>query len=212
MRATRVPDTLMLDLVAFTMFVSGAVMLVVAYAHVLEPGSLADWVNAVATSAAFIAASIAAWLAYKSFRTQISFTRRAQAALISVWQETVIHPATSDTEEWASIQLFVRNASEVPVYDVWVRCFARPLQGPPKAWSEDDDEVVEVEGPIFLGLVPPDREPDTPSVSSRRLVSLKAEYERQGKGPYVEVGVAIEFTDAAGTGWVRRVNGRLEEL
>jgi len=109
----------------------GAVGIAVAIGRVsgAATGSMADWVAATATVAAFGAAIIAARYAAGAFHLEssreaqlLSAQRRSQAALVAVWPDRFIpnwehnHDGTSTVVEGITGGVaMLRNASDVPV-------------------------------------------------------------------------------------------------
>jgi len=113
-----------------------------------DPGSLADWVAAVSTFAALLAASYAAVQTRRTFRLEqerdaerVDQTRRAQAVQVAVWTGEMDWISTKVTHVWSpgstepdttrdpgpirpeSIRVNIQNASPVPVYHLRVEVY-----------------------------------------------------------------------------------------
>jgi arabinogalactan oligomer/maltooligosaccharide transport system substrate-binding protein len=120
--------------------------------------------------------------------------RRAQAALVSAWHETEIrsvrslkHPRSKPLPT-AVDGAQVRNASELPVYDVAIDFYAI-----------DGDKMLDV-GEISKRVIPP----------GTVFVDAPPEF-TIGTEQIEEFAVAISFRDAAGRRWTRYANGILDE-
>lgn len=183
-------------------------------------GSTPDWIAAISTFAAFVAAAIAAGYAIKAYKIQREMgaaqwraEHRLQAALVSVWVNAELTHAVQNGKQRtvaASIIVSLRNASELPVHRVIVHLMAREAD-PEKYWEyEIDDSAVELPD-IRLSTLPPSTEPLVRKVESAQLAQMANRYERKGPDPTVVLAVAVEFTDAAGEKWARRTDGTLVE-
>jgi hypothetical protein len=169
-------------------------------------GDVATWVVAVTTLLAFVAAALAGIVAYRVLAVE---TRRdlladseriaAQAAEVAAWSgrtkaETFVSSDGPDTwQEWGAV---IRNASGLPVYGlrVWFCDPADPAPGSelrPPAWYES---------PELTDVLPP----GDSFVSPPREITKR----RAAGGPQRWL-VAVEFTDAAGTRWLREPRGKL---
>jgi len=169
-------------------------------------GDVATWVVAVTTLLAFVAAAVAGTVAYKVLAVE---TRRdlladseriaAQAAEVAAWcgrtkAETSIFSDGSDTwPEWGAV---IRNASGLPVYGlrVWYCDPADPAPGSDLRtlrWYESS-ELSEVLPPGDTLVSPP-----------REITKQRA------AGGHERWLIAVEFTDAAGTRWLRGPLGKL---
>jgi hypothetical protein len=195
-----------------------AVVLIVAGAVFGGRGSWGNvplWVLAVTTLLAFVAAAFAALVTYELLRIESrrvavavaelrqreEAQRRAQASRVAAWygrwSSVVKGPGmTADHREWPRWGAIISNASDLPVYNVRVSlCVAvEPSAG--LTWRQ---------GERFAGalrLVPPGEEnvemPD----------HVRTEEAASGNQPTWLV--AVEFTDASGTRWLRDPWGRLE--
>lgn len=184
-------------------------------------GSIPDWIAAISTFAAFVAAGIAAGYAIKAHEIQRAIIdarrqadHRSQAALVSVWVTAELTQAIVEGSEQtvsATIVVSLRNASELPVHRVIVHLLAREAD-PEKYWEYDiDDEPVELP-PFRLSTLPPGTEPLVRAIPSPRFAELANQHERKGPDPTVVLAVAVEFTDASGVKWARRTDGTLVEV
>jgi hypothetical protein len=178
-------------------------------------GNVPTWVLAVAMLLAFVAAAFAAVVTCELLRIQsrrdaiaaeersqlAEVQRRAQASRVGAWygrwSSVVKGPGmAADPREWTRWGAIVSNASGLPVYNVRISfCVA----------VDTSAELTWQHGERYLGalrLVPPGEEhvemPD----------HLRAEGEASGDEPTWLV--AIEFTDASGSRWLRDPRGRLE--
>lgn len=89
----------------------------------------------------------------------------------------------------------LRNESESPVYDVIVTCVGISGAGP--SFKGEDNRPV-FPNRVCVGMLPP----------GAWYIWLPTE----GHGMGVRTAPETAFTDANGTSWVRRGNGRLEEI
>ncbi len=177
-------------------------------------GNVPTWVLAVTMLLAFVAAAFAGLVTYELLRVELQrdavaaegrrqredAQRRAQASRVAAWygrwSSVVKGPGmAADPREWARWGAIISNASELPVYNVRVSfCLAvDPSAG--LSWRH---------GERYLGalrLVPPGEEhvemPD----------HLRADEANGSEQTWL---VAIEFTDASGSRWLRDPQGRLE--
>ncbi len=193
-----------------------AVVLIVAGAVFGRHGSWGNvptWVIAVTTLLALVAASFAALVTYEllrieSGRDSVAVEERREredaqrweqasrvAAWYGRWSSVVKGPGmAADPREWARWGAIISNASELPVYNVRVS-FCVPVDpSAGQTWRQ---------GERYLGalrLVPPGEEhvemPD----------HLRAEEANGNDQTWL---VAIEFTDASGTRWLRDPRGML---
>jgi hypothetical protein len=178
-------------------------------------GNVPTWVLAVTTLLAFVAAAFAALATYEllciesrrdaaavdKVRQREDEQRRAQAGRVAAWygrwSSVVKGPGmTADHREWLRSGAIISNASDLPIYNVRVSLCVAVDPSAGLTWRQ---------GERFAGalrLVPPGEEhvemPD----------HLRAEAEASGNQQTWLV--AIEFTDALGTRWLRDPRGRLE--
>jgi hypothetical protein len=177
----------------------------------------ADWLAAIATLAAFLAAMVAGWFAARAYeielrreRDRISDTRRAQASLVVVWYDVRLDPMRSVRPEpkpptpWSMFGVWIRNASELPVFDASIQV-------------EVDGTVlgqtsISGEGTGRVGVVPPTREPVFRGLGEEITAKLEALRPLSQGSPIADPpvpNITLRFTDAAGLLWVRKPSGRL---
>lgn len=89
----------------------------------------------------------------------------------------------------------LRNESESPVYDVIVTCVGISGAGPS---FKGEDNLPTFPSRVCVGTLPP----------GAWCIWLPTE----GSGMGVRTAPETAFTDANGTSWVRRGNGKLEEI
>ncbi|TXF72884.1 hypothetical protein FUA19_06440 [Bacillus subtilis] len=150
----------------------------------IDMGDIATWFGSLGTIAAL-------GLAYYQLHTDRLATRedekRNQAKKISVW----IDSENRNAEMCYSIQ----NVSDSPVYQGIITLVGIQGAGPPKC-GENVDEGYEYR--VKLVTIPPGK--------------FYAVSNSGGKGMHIEYGVEIAFTDSNGIHWLRRSNGKLEEI
>jgi hypothetical protein len=118
-------------------------------------------------------------------RMRADVERRAQAEKVSVWQEPSADPQP----------VALLNHSDEPVFDAVATFVFVDGSGPARG-----EEI----GPeragwrVRVGMVPPGR--------------WRAFVDGGWNGVYSRLGVEVAFTDGAGAHWVRRADGRLEQL
>jgi hypothetical protein len=169
-------------------------------------GDVATWVVAVTTLLAFMAAAFAGLVAYKVLAVE---TRRdvladseriaAQAAEVAAWsgRTTAVTFVSSDGpdtwQEWGAV---IRNASGLPVYGlrVW---FCDPADSAP---ASDSQTLEWYESPELTDVLPP----GDAFVSPPREIT-----KRRAAGSTERWLIAVEFTDAAGSRWLREPRGKL---
>ncbi len=180
----------------------------------------ADWLAAFATLAAFAAAVFAGWYVARTYsleRTReadrINDVRRAQASLVSVWAESSLHTAYGEggpATFSAFIDVYLRNASELPVHRLIVQLRARQAD-PTKFWEYGDTEGVVEMSAYRLDTLPPNDEPTLIRIASPQLAELANAFESLPNQPSVVVAVSAVFRDSAGRTWARRTDGVLIE-
>ncbi|MCY8600324.1 hypothetical protein MOD33_05990 [Bacillus spizizenii] len=150
----------------------------------MDMGDIATWFGSLGTIAVF-------GLAYYQLHTDRMAIRenekRYQAKKISVW----IDSENRNAEMCYSIQ----NVSDSPVYQAIITLVGIQGAGPPKC-GEDVDERYEYR--VMLVTIPPGK--------------FYAISNSGGRGMHIEYGVEIAFTDSNGNHWIRRSNGKLEEI
>lgn len=122
--------------------------------------------------------------------------KRHQPSRISAWYEEG-RIRTDQPEDNRFVWQFVvlRNESESPVYDAIVTCVGISGAGP--SFKGEDNRPV-FPNRVCVGTLPP----------GAWYIWLPTE----GHGMGVRTAPETAFTDANGTSWVRRGNGRLEEI
>lgn len=207
-----------------------AIAVVIGLIFGAETGSMADWVAATATVAAFSAAIIAARYAAGAFDLErdreeqfLRAQRTAQAALVAAWPDRFIphwqqeHDGSTRAYEGISGAVaMLRNASDVPVTNVHVD-FTADL-----AYA---DGIAEAET-VYLGgedlaILPPGTEP----MEIRWSVAPNAvmipgvptlgdgnDYPDHGTYDPSRLIVDIAFRDATGVLWHRDRVGQLAEV
>lgn len=171
-------------------------------------GDVPTWLGALVTAAALIAA----FKVYKiesdrdaraatERREQFQAERRAQADKVAAWYayfrpQYSSAPMTAFREQgWAA---FIRNASDLPIYDVEIDFYyvipnAPPGNVPSRRGSSDQIPVVPPQEETYI---------KTPS-------GVLDQVDAESKANH---SVAIEFRDTAGARWRRDIYGKLTEL
>jgi hypothetical protein len=156
----------------------------------VEPAPTAtDWVTAISTAGAFLAAVVAALIAGIVLRHDREARRAEQASRLAAWVEwrTGSDPGLG---WWACVLL---NTSRLPVFDVVLSY---------RLYYADGDTVGGGTDRLYL-LAPGKHEQRVPDRVTRSAESLFAELEK--------TRVQISFTDAAGGKWRRGADGQLSE-
>lgn len=216
----------------------GAAFLIVCVAAALgwrwsggDRGALALWIEAAFTAVGFLAASTAAVFAAGAFGLERErdarleqAQRRAQASLIAGWWETTnywydritpLYDEGTRIRGIAGAQVRIRNASEVPVTNVTVRCWLKVhvvIDGEPTfSFQPLRDEAIEVLPPGTTMHVDVRAEPSVDltnaieSLGDRRPSGSVA----KGELPDFDISVELRFRDAAGVDWTRTPDGLL---
>ena len=220
----------------FYVMLVGGVLAIVAIAVVVglftdaDDGSTADWMAAIATVAALVAAVVAARYAAGAFdlersRDEQVFLERktAQAALVAAWPERFI--PNQDQEHDGSMTVvegivgaiaMLRNASNVPVTDVHLD-FTVVLE---RADGHSDAQFRHLGG-VDIAVLPPTSETvEARWVSTSGAVMIPGvptsgdglDYPHYGTYDPSHLIVDIAFRDAAGVRWHRDRVGRLGEV
>lgn len=213
------------------MLAAVGVAIVIGLLSGAETGSMADWVAATATVAAFGAAVIAARYAAGAFHLEsnreahfLSAQRRSQAALVAVWSDRFLpnwehnHDGTSTVVEGITGGVaMLRNASDVPVTNVHVDftvilAYADGLADADTRYLGGED----------LAVLPPSTEPREIrwSIASNAVMIPGVPTLGDGQDYYPDYGtydpsrlvVDITFRDAAGVLWHRDRGGYLTEV
>jgi hypothetical protein len=186
-----------------------------------------NWMTAVATIGALIAAILAWRVSYRVARRYEDQDRKGQASLVAVWitreQKSEVLPQEGSngsypdymrfddgmTEDLVKVRfaeptVHIRNASEAPVYDVILDFYYRTEQIGGMA-----DESLEVIAPGDNVAIKP-----TPRVLWASEGEVRRDLLAWHMADYVDmswkVRVGIDFTDAADQRWTRNSRGRLE--
>lgn len=143
-----------------------------------------------------VALIVAFWQGSQSKRNREDDIKRYQPSRISAWYEGGRN-RTGQPEDNRFVWQFVvlRNESESPVYDAIVTCVGISGAGP--SFKGEDNRPV-FSNRVCVGTLPP----------GAWYIWLPTE----GHGMGVRTAPETAFTDANGTSWVRRGNGRLEEI
>jgi hypothetical protein len=192
-----------------------AVVLGIVFRHHLAWGDVPTWVLAALTLLAFVAAAFAGVVAYDLLRVEnrrdaqaAGADLRAQAGKVAAWygfwrtEITYSGGAGSGPPSWPHWGAVIRNASDLPVYDVRVTfCVAVILPpGPGPRWQVE--ERYSSREPILV--IPPGEE-------KTEIPADVREREAQG-GNEPKWLVGILFTDADGRRWQRAPSGQLRPL
>lgn len=179
-------------------------------------GDWATWVQSAATVGALVAAIVAAVVAQKVYnieserdertaeerRVRFEAERRGQADKIAAWyawlpQHHSGNPGI-DFRTPFGWSAFVRNASDLPIYDVDVEFYYVVPDAP-------DGNVPGRRGTIDRIPVLPPQDEVAKIAPSEMLDQVAAEAQDNH-------AVAIEFRDATGTRWRRDIYGKLTEV
>jgi hypothetical protein len=193
--------------------ITGAVIVLAAGVVVADQTSTdaAAWIEAIATVAAFGAATAAALYAAGAYRREVirdkardHDARQAQASLVAAWPAPfdVAYQYDSregvDTGMVVGVSVYVRNASSVPVTNVLIDfVLARTLPSGVDSWSTHV-------GQKRVAVVPPGESAETYALGERARVPLGDDSEAR-----LELRTAIVFTDAGNRRWQRTVSGQL---
>lgn len=196
----------------------------VALALDVEHGSVAEWVSAVATVAAVIAAVYAGIQAADVLRLERNREerieedrRRQQAALVAAWTTFELTHGLQRGQQKVIIvrvEVHTRNASPVPVTQMRISMTVVQVKllpsGQPHPLSPNF-RVASFEH--VVGLVPPTAETiesviPVPEHQRARVLSALSD----DPSLHVELQSSVEFMDAAGVRWRRDHRGTLVEL
>ena len=123
--------------------------------------------------------------ARNELRMRAGGERRAQAEKVAVWQEPPADPQP----------VALLNHSDEPVYDAVATFVFVDGTGP----ARGEEIAPERAGwRVRVGVIPPGR--------------WRVRVDGGWNGMYSRLGVEVAFTDCAGEHWVRRADGRLEQL
>ena len=214
---------------------AGGILGVVAIAVVVglisgaDTGSMADWVAAIATVAAFGAAILAARYAAGAFRLEsdregqlLRAQQTAQAALVAVWPDRFVtswlpeHDGVDTADGIAGAVAMLRNASDVPVTNVHVDF--RVLLADAEGLAEANSTYL---GGEDLAVLPPSTEPreikwflglDPVMIPEVPMLDDGGDGPPSGTYDSSRLVVDITFRDAAGVLWHRDSGGQLAEV
>jgi hypothetical protein len=173
-------------------------------------GSIAEWVAALATLAAFIAAVIAARFAARALAIEQDREadrqegeKRAQAALVSAWIE-VEYEVRGDGSRAAvkGLTCLLRNASAVPVHDVKVIGLLDR--------RTKEARTREVFRDVELSTLPPSADPVVKEIGGPGPGGLVAFVDSAARSARIAARCTMEFTDSSGRRWVRWPDGQLD--
>ncbi|GAB3766404.1 hypothetical protein FB382_001860 [Nocardioides ginsengisegetis] len=207
-----------------------AVAITVALVTDAGPGSTPDWIAALSTFAAFIAAVFAGWYAHRALRVEQrrdahrdNTERRAQAVMVAAWADfaasaEIAHTFPGDGAPTVTVGptvpallvATVHNASPLPVHQFWLQVYLPAPDRTGRYVLVADHEV----GRVLPGetkevdlldsvRVWPDR--DLPSPSNPIYQKLAAEFAGRGTahdGP-PDIGLGWSFRDNGYVEWVR---------
>lgn len=150
----------------------------------LDWGDVPSWLGGLGTTAAVI---FALWQSGRETRLRERREKRQQAEQVAVWcagEQIVIHDVS-----WTEV--LVLNRSGLPIYGVrvWGEAVSDPEVNPDK-----------VQGDGYVDIVPPGEEPTAIRIGYHPDFSMEGTSRAQ-----------IAFQDAAGTLWVRDMDGVLHE-
>lgn len=200
-----------------------------------NPGSLADWVAAVSTFAALLAAAYAAVQTRRTFGLEqgrdaerVEQTRRAQAVQVAVWPGRLYWEGPLVTTNFTgdnpspqvtrspgvvrptSIPVTVHNASPVPVWHLYVEVwFSGMSAGSAMTLAAAFKVMGEADGIAVMGRTS-GIEIATPELVGD-MVRVLEMIPGADEAP-VNAGIGWSFQDNAGQWWRRHPSGRLEPL
>jgi hypothetical protein len=163
-------------------------------------GTIPDWIAALGTVAAFFVALRLLAKELAARREVEQDRRRAQARLVSAWQEPRFDTAPSG-KSTATFVVILKNSSEEPVYEVWLTLVpdTSTFASDPEAVWGDDGAAKEADTESSRGgMVPPGETVDV-------LVM-------PGRYPTKRLVLGLSFTDSQGRRWKRLPNGTLVEV
>ncbi len=151
----------------------------------LDFGNVPSWISGIGTT---LALSLALYQIATDRVKRTREERRLQATFVSGWPER--EKATSDGYMTLAVLL---NNSEEPVYEVVVSLVLVQGAGP----KEGEDLNSSHHRPA-LSILPP----------GKWIIEIR----NQGFDMHKRPGIEIAFTDRAGYHWIRRANGRIQEI
>lgn len=169
----------------------------------MEPGTVADWVNAAGTYLAFSGATFAGVVAYRAYKIQ---SRGTQAQLDAFATEERHRRDSNQRSQATKVAMWIYrgyagwfvqwvNASELPIYGVVVRIL-----------GENPTVSVAIERGT--------QGPSAPGNSRKLTHALRQILDERGASEMnpVDLKLEIAFTDAAGIRWLRDGDGRLRQV
>lgn len=174
-------------------------------------GSIAEWVAALATVAAFFAALVAARFAAGALKIEqaretdrLEIKKREQASLVSAWID-IEYAVGADGSRVAVTGLTcrLRNASALPVHDVRVI-------GLIERHSKERRSREMFRG-VELSTLPPSNEPIVERIGGPGRNGLVSVVDGAARAARIAPRCTLEFTDSSGRRWVRYPSGELEE-
>lgn len=153
-------------------------------------------IQAIIGVATVIAVAIALYQTYLSKKTRKEEIKRHQPTRISSWYEAAADTSSRPVDNrfaWRSVAL--RNESESPVYNVIITCVGFQGAGP---FHNGEDNEGDYPYRRCIGTLPP----------GLWFTWLPT----GGSGMHIVTATEVAFTDANGLSWVRRGNGKLEEI
>lgn len=176
------------------------------------PGSLADWIAAVSTFAALLAASYAAVQTSRTFRLEQErdrkrddVARQQQAGLVASWAIEVQFVHSTGGHQDPSLGVYgvaveVRNVSALPVTAVRIEVTL--------VWAAGSTAAARALGEVLVPVLPPHEQPQEVFVVAADPQSHKI----RPAGAKAHAEVALTFRDASGVLWNRQADGRLSEV
>lgn len=139
---------------------------------------------------------VAFWQIHQNGKNRRDDIKRYQPVRVSTWYEGArdLNDCPKDNRFiWQRVTL--RNESESPVYNVIVTCVGISGAGP---FSKGEENRPDYPCRICIGTLPPG--------------TWHAWLPTNGSGMGVRTAPEIAFTDSNEISWIRRSNGRLEEI
>lgn len=174
-------------------------------------GNIAEWIAALATALAFVAAFFAAQYTKQAYEIEqaregraLDAIEREQASKVAAWINFTVLEGRDRSVHPKDVNIFVRNASDVPVTGVSVRFYL-------VQWRGDELEDERDLGWIAVHLIPPNPEPHMMQLPPDARAAL-VKFWNTTPGLSRDLRVRIRFVDAAGTPWQRHPDGELEKL
>lgn len=180
-----------------------------------DAGSYADWLAAIATLAAFIAAGFAAWYAARAFsieagrETRLEDTLRSQqASLVAGWTQPVMH-VTYETgtpfNKFRAVKVWLRNGSDTPVTQFRFSIHVVYATG----FTSSDPLLHTLVYEQTIGVLPPASHPLELTIVDLDVLASATESWNLPLKPSPELRVRISFQDASSNWWQRSTGGVL---